>query len=130
MDAPAPVHLQGKYKLIRFILSTKDFALKFELIKSVRKWVLKALSDSGFASDKETRIIVYGYIIYFCGIPIAWRSKGMKSVELSTTKAEYMALSVLILTATPLTVIRRLRLRAPTRHIGTLGRCTQNSHRT
>ena len=54
----------------------------------------------------------------------------MKSVELSTTKAEYMALSVLILTATPLTVIRRLRLRAPTRHIGTLGRCTQNSHRT
>ena len=29
------------------------------------KWALKALSDSDFASHKETRISVYGYIIYF-----------------------------------------------------------------
>ena len=56
----------------------------------------KALSDSDFASDKETRISVFGYIIYFCGIPIAWRSKGMESVVLSTTEAEYMALSEVV----------------------------------
>ena len=89
MDAPAPVHLKEMYKLIRFVLSTKDYGLKFKLIKSIRKWVLKALSDSDFASDKETRISVYGYVIYFCGIPIAWRSNGMKSVVLSTTEAEH-----------------------------------------
>ena len=59
----------------------------------MKTWALKALSDSDFASDKETRISGFGYIIYFCGIPIAWRSKGMKSVVLSTTGAEYMALS-------------------------------------
>ena len=47
-------------------------------------------------SDKETRISVFGCIIYFCGIPIAWRSKGMKSVLLSTTEAEYMALSEVV----------------------------------
>ena len=46
----------------------------------MKKWALKALSDSDFASDKETRISVFGYIIDFCGIPIAWRSKEMKSV--------------------------------------------------
>ena len=60
------------------------------------KWALKALSDSDFASDKQTRISIFGYIIYFCGIPIAWRSKGMKSVVLSTTEAEYMALSEVV----------------------------------
>ena len=60
------------------------------------KWALEALSDSDFASDKETRISVFGYIIYFCGIPIAWRSKGMKSVVLSTTEAEYMAMSEVV----------------------------------
>ena len=60
------------------------------------KWALKALSDSDFASDKETRISVFAYIIYFCGIPIAWRSKGMKSVVLSTTEAEYMVLSEVV----------------------------------
>ena len=93
MDAPAaPVHLKEMYKLIRFVLSTKDFGLQFKLMKKMNKWALKSLSDSGFASDKEPRISILGYIIYFCGIPIAWRSKGMKSVLLSTTEAEYMAL--------------------------------------
>ena len=96
MDAPAPAHLKEMYKLIKFVLSTKDYGLKFKLIKSMRKWVLKALSDSAFASDKETRISVFGYVIYFCGIPIAWRSKGMKSVVLSTTEAEYMVLSEVV----------------------------------
>ena len=96
MDAPAPAHLKEMYKLIRFVLSTKDYGVKFKLIKSMRKWVLKALSDSDFASDNETRISMFGYVIYFCGIPIAWRSKGMKSVVLSTTEAEYMALSEVV----------------------------------
>ena len=36
-------------------------------------WKLEALSDSDFANDKDTRS-VYGYIIYFCGIP----SSGME----------------------------------------------------
>ena len=96
MDAPAPAHLKEMYKLIRHVLSTKGYGLKFELRKDIIKWALKALSDSDFASDKETRISVFGYIIYFCGIPIAWRSKGMKSVVLSTTEAEYMALSEVV----------------------------------
>ena len=96
MDAPAPVHLKEMYKLIRFVLSTKYFGLNFELMENIKKWALKALSDSDFASDKETRISIFGYIIYFCGIPIAWRSKGMKSVVLSTTEAEYMALSEVV----------------------------------
>ena len=84
------------YRVIRHVLSTKGYGLKFELRKDMIKWALKALSDSDFASDKETRRSVFGYITYFCGIPIAWRSKGMKSVVLSTTEAEYMALSEVV----------------------------------
>ena len=34
--------------------------------------------------------------MYFCGIPIAWKSKGMRSVVLSTTAAEYIALSEVV----------------------------------
>ena len=81
MDAPVPVYLKKMYKLMRFVLSTKDFGLQFELRKDMKKWALEALSDSDFASDKET-------IINFCGVPIAWRSKGMKSFLLSTAEAE------------------------------------------
>ena len=52
----------------------------------MKKWALKALSDNDFASDKETRISVFGYITYFSGILIAWRIKGMKRVVLSTAQ--------------------------------------------
>ena len=96
VDAPAPVHLKEMNKLIRFVLSPKDFGLKFKLMKKIKKWALKALGDSDLASDKETRISIFGYITYFCGIPIGWRSKGMKSAALSTTESEYMALSEVV----------------------------------
>ena len=96
MDTPAPAHLKEMYKVIRHVLSTKGYGLKFEFRKDMLKWALKALRDSDFASDKETRISVFGYILYFCGIQIAWRSKGMKSVVLSTSEAEYMALSEVV----------------------------------
>ena len=86
MDAPAPVHLKEMYKVIRYLLSTREHGLKFEVTKDMKKCELKALSDSHFVSDKES---VFGYISYFCEIPIAWRSKGMKSVVLSTTEAGY-----------------------------------------
>ena len=55
MDAPAPAHLKEMYKVIRHVLSMKGYGLKFELRKDIIKWALKALSNSDFAGDKETR---------------------------------------------------------------------------
>jgi len=40
------------------------------------KWYLKAFSDADFAGNKDTRISVTGYIVYFKRIPVCWRSKG------------------------------------------------------
>ena len=59
-------------------------------------WKLEALSDSDFVNDKDTRYSVYGYIIYFCGVPVAWKSKSMKSVVLSTTEVEYVGVSEVV----------------------------------
>ena len=59
-------------------------------------WLIKGYSDSDYASDKETRRSTHGYFVYFCGVPIAWKSKGMRSVVLSTTEAEYIALSEVV----------------------------------
>ena len=59
MDAPAPVHLKEMYKLIRFVLSTNHYGLQFELMKDIKKWALKALSGSDFASDKESRTSIF-----------------------------------------------------------------------
>ena len=57
---------------------------------------MEAFSNSDFANDKETRISVYGYVIHFCGVPVAWKSKSMRSVVLSTTEAEYVAISEVV----------------------------------
>ena len=55
-------------------------------------WELyQALSDSDFANDKDTRECLW--IHNFCGVPVGWKSKSMKSVVLSTTEAEYVAVS-------------------------------------
>ena len=59
-------------------------------------WKLELLSDSDFANAKDTRYSVYGYIVYFCGVPVAWKSKSMKSVVLSTTEAENVAYSEVV----------------------------------
>jgi hypothetical protein len=50
-------------------------------------WRLEVFSDSDYCGDKDTRQSVYGYVIYCNGSPIAWRSKGQKSVTLSSTEA-------------------------------------------
>ena len=57
---------------------------------------MEALSDSDFANDKDTRYSVYGYIIYLCGVPVAWKIKSMKSAVLSVTEAEYVAVSEVV----------------------------------
>jgi hypothetical protein len=54
---------------------------------------LKGFSDSEFAGDRNNRISVYGYVVYYCGAPISWKSKSGKSVTLSSTEAEYYAVS-------------------------------------
>jgi hypothetical protein len=54
---------------------------------------LEGISDSEYAGDPDTRIRVYGYVLYFCGAPIAWKSKEGKSGTLSSTEAEYYATS-------------------------------------
>ena len=59
-------------------------------------WHLEALSESDFANDKETRISVYGYIVFFCGAHIAWKGKSMKIVVLSTTVGEYVEVSEVV----------------------------------
>jgi hypothetical protein len=53
----------------------------------------EGIADSEYAGDPDTRISVYGYVLYLCGAPIAWKSKAGKSVTLSSSEAEYYATS-------------------------------------
>ena len=96
MDGASKLQFREMLRVIKFVLDTKDLSLKMVPTLHDGIWHLEAFSDSDFANDKETRISVYWYVIYFCGVPVAWRSKSMRSVVLSTTEAEYVAISEVV----------------------------------
>ena len=93
MDGTSKLQMTEVRRVVKFVLDTKNLGLCIVPIMHDGLWCLEALSDSDFANDKETKISVYEYILFFCGVPIAWKSKSMKSVVLSTTESQYVAVS-------------------------------------
>ncbi len=51
------------------------------------------MCDADYSGDKNTRLSISGFVIYFCNVPISWRSKSQRSVTLSSTEAEYVAIT-------------------------------------
>ena len=96
MEGASMAHVTEMYRVINFDLEMKTLGLRMVPISINGIWKLEALSDSDFANVKGTRYSVYGYIIYFCGVQVAWESKSMKSVVLSTAEAEYVAVSEVV----------------------------------
>jgi hypothetical protein len=87
-------HLKELYRCIKYVLDTYGYALKLcPTIKDKLVFNLMGLSDASMAEDKDNRLSVYGYILYLNDAPIATKSKLGRSVVLSSTEAEYFALS-------------------------------------
>jgi hypothetical protein len=76
-------------RMIKYVFDTKQYSLK---LKPYGKVVtLKGISENEFAGDRETRKSVYGYVTYYCGALISWKSKSGNSVTSSSTEVEYYA---------------------------------------
>ena len=71
MDGASKAHVTEMYRVINFVLEMKTSGSRMVPIFKDGIWKLEALSDTDFANNKDTRKSVYGYIIYFCGIPVA-----------------------------------------------------------
>jgi hypothetical protein len=95
MDGASPAAFKEMKRLLKFVIDTKSYGLKMQLIKdrSTQKWVLTAYSDSDWAGDKTTRKSVSGYSVFLMGAVILWKSKIQRPVALSSSEAEYYAIS-------------------------------------
>ena len=91
-------HMKELLRLVKFVLDTRFWMLKYKVngnLKKKLKWLIRALCDSDFAGDKDTRLSVTGYGVYVMDCLVSWKSRAMRTHALSSTEAEYIALSEL-----------------------------------
>jgi hypothetical protein len=93
MDGANRNHLKAMLRAIKYVEVTKGLRLKMKIDEKEKIWNLKGFCDSDYAGDPDTRKSVSGYIVYLNGCPVTWKSKGQKSVSLSSTEAKYRAIS-------------------------------------
>lgn len=92
MDGATKEHERLMRRVIKFVLQTPNRGLVMEPIIT-DKLMIEALSDSDYAGDKDNRRSITGYIIKLCNCVIAWKSKQQGGVCLSSSEAEYYAMS-------------------------------------
>jgi len=95
---PSSTHLQAAKRILRYLKGTKDLQLYLGSTddqdqghgKNIK---LYGYSDADWGGDISTRKSTSGYVFYASGGVVSWSSKKQSSVALSSTEAEYMALT-------------------------------------
>jgi len=83
-------HYQVGLHLCRYLLATRRYQLVYNGLSNE---LLVAYSDSDWGQDHEHHKSTTGYFTMLAQEITSWLSCKQKSVALSSTKAEYMALS-------------------------------------
>lgn len=83
-------HWQAVKRIFRYLKATSHYALQFSKDGSSQ---IDGFTDADWAGDVDDRKSTTGYVFKFQNGPISWNSKKQQTTALSTTEAEYMALS-------------------------------------
>ena len=87
---PSKDHLDKALYILKYLNSTCNYQLVFNGDSDKG---LISYTDSDWASDKITRKSQTGYFFMIASAIFSWQSKVQKIIALSSTEAEYMALS-------------------------------------
>ena len=87
---PSDDHHQAALHVCHHLVGTQDYRIVY-LNKADKG--LCAYTDSDWAADKIRWRSVTGFFFKLAGGVISWRSHAQKTVALSSTEAEYMAIS-------------------------------------
>ena len=90
IKSPYSNHLASAKHLLRYIKGTLHLGLKFT---KQAEFKLVGYCDADWAADKNDRKSITGYVFLLGGTVVTWKSKKQQTVALSSTEAEYMALS-------------------------------------
>lgn len=90
MVNPGIAHWNAVIRIFRYLKRTINYALLFDGTCSTK---LTAYADADWGGDTQGSKSTSGYMFFLFGAPISWRSSLQATVALSTTEAEYIALT-------------------------------------
>lgn len=90
---PSRQHTEVIKTILRYLKATKMAGIMYGGNKD-GDLTIKAYSDSDWAGDHATRKSTSGFVFMLNGGPVSWSSKRQATVTLSSTEAEYMALTL------------------------------------
>nr|GFA32361.1 hypothetical protein [Tanacetum cinerariifolium] len=90
---PTEMHLHAVKKILRYLRGTVNQCLWYPKDSSIALTALTALTDTDHAGCQDTHRSTSGSLQFLGDRLISWSSKRQKSVSISSTKAEYIALS-------------------------------------
>ena len=93
MEHPGQQHWIAVKRIFRYLQGTQSHGLQYHSGANIG---FEGYSDADWAGDTNDRKSTSGYVFKLCGAPISWGSKKQASVSLSTSEAEYIALSLTI----------------------------------
>lgn len=79
--------------IFRYLAHTIDFKLTYMRLKDPQHNLLRVYSDSAYANSLSDRHSFSGSVTFYAQCPIAWNCAKQGVVALSTTEAEYIALT-------------------------------------
>jgi hypothetical protein len=91
-SAPKVRHWNAALRVLRYLSGTQEYGLQYGYIGS-QEPVLQGYCDADYAGDTTDRRSVSGHLYLLLGGPVTWNSVKQRCVSLSTTEAEYIALS-------------------------------------
>ena len=89
-------HFRSMLRVVKFVIDSEHRMLMFDVNKfqnNLDIWNLHAYCDSDYSGDGDERRSITGYCIYLQGCLIGWKSRAQRNVTLSSTEAEYVAVS-------------------------------------
>ncbi|KAE8727554.1 putative ribonuclease H protein [Hibiscus syriacus] len=92
MHDPGEGHWQAVKWILRYLRQTVDVGLVFEQDEALGQCVV-GYADSDYAGDLDKRRSTTGYLFTLAKAPVSWKFTLQSTVALSTTEAEYMAVS-------------------------------------
>ncbi|SJL04873.1 uncharacterized protein ARMOST_08244 [Armillaria ostoyae] len=89
---PGPEHWTALKRVCRYLAGTRNLELVFRANEE-GEIISTGYSDASFASNPDDRKSISGYTYLIGGASFAWSSKKQSTVALSSTEAEYTALT-------------------------------------